>query len=170
MAATARKTKPKLWEKVKHSITEGDKGGNPGQWSARKAQLATQEYKAEGGGYEGGKDPDNHLRQWTKEDWGTKSGAKSKDSNERYLPRKAREHLTDKEYAETTAKKRKDTREGRQFSRQPAQIASKTAKDRTTGSDDLQNRTKVDLMKLAAQRGLPGRSRMNKNDLVKALS
>ena len=53
MAGTARKTKPELWDKVKTKVTKGEKGGKPGQWSARKAQLATQEYKAAGGGYAG---------------------------------------------------------------------------------------------------------------------
>ena len=55
MAKTADKTDPKLWEKVKTDVTKGDKGGKPGQWSARKAQLAVNEYKHEGGGYKGKK-------------------------------------------------------------------------------------------------------------------
>ena len=32
-------------------IKAGDKGGKPGQWSARKAQMLAKEYKAKGGGY-----------------------------------------------------------------------------------------------------------------------
>ena len=75
MAGTAKKTDPKLWDEVKTEVTEGDKGGKPGQWSARKAQLATSEYKSKGGNYEGPKTEDNHLRQWTEEEWGTKSDA-----------------------------------------------------------------------------------------------
>ncbi len=62
MTETAKKTDPKLWEKVKEEVTEGDKGGKPGQWSARKAQMAVQEYKHEGGGYEGKKSEDNQPR------------------------------------------------------------------------------------------------------------
>ncbi len=61
MTETAQKTDPKLWEEVKTDVTKGDKGGRPGQWSARKAQMATQEYKKEGGGYKGAKSSDNHL-------------------------------------------------------------------------------------------------------------
>jgi len=34
---------------------KGPKGGKPGQWSARKAQLLASEYKEAGGGYKGGK-------------------------------------------------------------------------------------------------------------------
>jgi hypothetical protein len=44
MAGTAKKSDPKLWEKVKKDVTRSSKGGKPGQWSARKAQMAVQEY------------------------------------------------------------------------------------------------------------------------------
>ena len=53
MGKTAQKSDPKLWEKVKRQVTAGAKGGRKGQWSARKAQLAVQEYKRRGGGYKG---------------------------------------------------------------------------------------------------------------------
>ena len=39
------RSNPKLWESVKKKVTKGSKGGKPGQWSARKAQLAVAEYK-----------------------------------------------------------------------------------------------------------------------------
>jgi hypothetical protein len=130
MARTAEKTDPKLWEKVKTDVTKGDKGGKPGQWSARKAQMATQEYKKEGGGYKSAKSSDNHLAQWTKQEWGTKSGGESGKTGERYLPRKARERLSDAEYTRTTAKKQVDTANGKQFSAQPEDVATKTAQDR----------------------------------------
>ncbi len=98
MAGTARRTDPELWETVKAEVTAGEKGGHAGQWSARKAQFAVQEYKRRGGGYEGGKKKDNSLKQWTEEDWGTKSGKKSTDTGERYLPKEARESLSKQEY------------------------------------------------------------------------
>jgi hypothetical protein len=116
MAATAKKTDPALWEKVKAEVTAGDGGGDPGEWSARKAQLAVQEYKKRGGGYAGRKDPHNHLVEWGKEEWGTKSGKPSGETHERYLPKAAREALTDEEYKRTTAAKRRDSRKGKQFS------------------------------------------------------
>jgi hypothetical protein len=165
MAKTAEKTDPKLWDKVKSDVTEGDKGGRPGQWSARKAQLATQEYKKEGGSYKGTKSADNHLTQWTKEDWGTKSGSESGKTGERYLPKKAREHLTDAEYKRTTAKKRADAAKGKQFSGQPTDVAAKTAKDRKAD----QYVSKAELLKQAARKGIAGRSKMNKAELEKAL-
>ena len=75
------------------------------------------------------------LDKWTKEDWGTKSGKPStqgrKATGERYLPRKAREALTDKEYARTSAKKRKDSKKGKQFSPQPDDVEEKVAKYRS---------------------------------------
>ena len=43
-------TKPGLRESIKKRIMAGSKGGKPGQWSARKAQLVAQKYKAQGGG------------------------------------------------------------------------------------------------------------------------
>ena len=74
------------------------------------------------------------LKKWTKQDWGTKSGKKStqgkKATGERYLPKAAREALSDKEYAATSKKKREDTKKGEQFSAQPKKIAKKTARVR----------------------------------------
>jgi len=70
------------------------------------------------------------LKDWSKQDWGTKSGKKSSDTGERYLPKKAREALSDSEYAATTAKKRKDKAAGKQHSAQPKKIAEKTARYR----------------------------------------
>ena len=77
----------------------------------------------------------NSLDSWTKEDWGTKSGKNStqgkKASGERYLPKKAREALTDEEYNRSTAKKRAAARKGQQFSKQPKDVANKTSKYRS---------------------------------------
>ncbi len=44
-------TKPTLRKRLFEEIKSGGKGGSPGQWSARKAQMLAQKYKAEGGGY-----------------------------------------------------------------------------------------------------------------------
>jgi hypothetical protein len=171
MSATAKKTNPALWDKVKSSVTRGDKGGRPGQWSARKAQMAVSEYKKRGGGYAGKKTGDNHLVQWTDEDWGTKSGRKSTKTGERYLPRKAREKLSDSEYQRTTRKKRADTAKGRQFSRQPKDVARKVAPARATGRRGrLADLTRAELMERARKRNIPGRSRMRKDELAQALA
>lgn len=75
------------------------------------------------------------LSNWTKEEWGTKSGKNStqgkKATGERYLPKKAREALSDKEYNRSTARKRAAMRKGKQYSKQPKDIAKKTAKHRS---------------------------------------
>lgn len=128
-------TKPGLRESIKDRIMASGKGGKPGQWSARKAQLLAQAYEKAGGGYSGEKTKaQKSLSKWTGEKWGTKSGKPStqgpKATGERYLPKKAREALTKKEYAATSAKKRADTRKGKQFSKQPSKIANKTSKYR----------------------------------------
>lgn len=44
-------TKPTMRKKLFEQIKGGDKGGKPGQWSARKSQLLAAQYKARGGGY-----------------------------------------------------------------------------------------------------------------------
>jgi hypothetical protein len=44
-------TKPSMRKQLFEQIKAGGKGGNPGQWSARKAQMLAQQYKKAGGGY-----------------------------------------------------------------------------------------------------------------------
>ena len=58
------------------------------------------------------------LDNWTKQDWGTKSGKPSAKTGERYLPKKAIAALSDSEYKATSDKKRKDTAAGKQHSPQ----------------------------------------------------
>ena len=76
------------------------------------------------------KEPQKSLKKWTKEKWGTKSGKPSAKTGERYLPKAARDALSAKEYAATTAAKKKGTAAGKQFVKQPKAIAKKTAKFR----------------------------------------
>jgi hypothetical protein len=163
MSETAEKTDVNLWETVKDEVTAGTKGGKKGQWSARKAQMAVAEYKKRGGGYKGDKAPDNSLQEWSEEDWGTASGEKSGDTGERYLPKAAREALSEKDYARTSAKKRADTKRGKQFSSQPDDVADKTRPYR-------EHRSKADLYAEAKKRNISGRSAMSKDELAKALA
>jgi len=76
------------------------------------------------------KKPQQSLKNWTKQDWGTKSGKPSAKTGERYLPKKAINALSSKEYAATTKKKKADTAKGKQHSSQPKKVAKKTAKYR----------------------------------------
>jgi hypothetical protein len=66
-------TKPEMRERIKDRIMSGSKGGKPGQWSARKAQLLAQEYKKKGGGYSGEKtEGQKSLKRWGEQKWMTK--------------------------------------------------------------------------------------------------
>lgn len=124
---SAKRTDEALWERIKKKVTAMDTAGTAsGQWSARKAQMAVRLYKEAGGGYIGTKPSSNSLAKWTKQDWTTKSGKPSSKTGERYLPRKAIQALSDKEYKKTTTAKRKATAKGKQFSKQPKDIADKT--------------------------------------------
>ena len=80
------------------------------------------------------KKPQKSLANWTRQKWRTKSGKPStqgsKATGERYLPEKAIKALSSKEYAATSAAKRKATRAGRQVAKQPKKIARKTARFR----------------------------------------
>ena len=88
------------------------------------------------------KKPQESLKKWGEQDWGTKSGKKSSETGERYLPKKAREALSDSEYAATTAKKRKDKAAGKQHSKQPDKIADKTRKFRMAKGGKADSRLK----------------------------
>ena len=70
------------------------------------------------------------LKKWTAQKWRTKSGKKSSETGERYLPSSAIKSLSASEYARTSAKKRKDTKAGKQHSKQPKSIANKTRRHR----------------------------------------
>ena len=128
----AVKDNPNLWNQIVSKIkSESCYGTKAGQWSARKAQVAVKRYKDAGGTYKYDKDSSNSLHKWTKQDWRTKSGLNSSNTDERYLPAKAIKSLTDEEYIRTSEKKRKDTLKGKQFSKQPKLIAKKVKKYRT---------------------------------------
>ena len=74
------------------------------------------------------------LKAWTKQKWRTKSGKPStqgaKATGERYLPEKAIKALSAKEYAQTSAAKRKGSKQGKQFVKQPKTVAKKVRKYR----------------------------------------
>ena len=72
------------------------------------------------------KKPQRSLKAWTKQKWRTKSGKPSAKTGERYLPEAAIKALTPAEYAATTKAKRKGSKKGKQFVRQPKSISAKT--------------------------------------------
>jgi hypothetical protein len=117
-SADGNYTKPELREKIKREVMAGDKGGHPGQWSARKAQLVAHEYVAEGGGYtQPRSEAQEHLKEWGEERWHTASGepAIEGEVTHRYLPDKAWQELTPEERKATDEKKVRGSRQGKQF-------------------------------------------------------
>jgi hypothetical protein len=124
--ASATKSDPGKWKSIVSRVKAGTKGGDPGEWSARKAQLATQMYKKSGGGYVGPKSSNNSLAKWTDQKWRTSDGTPSKGTK-RYLPDKAWGALSAGEKAATNRAKAAGNRAGKQFVAQPKTIARKTS-------------------------------------------
>lgn len=118
-------TLPNLREKLKDAIKSDNKGGPPGKFSARKSQLLSKRYISES--KKRGKNPFIHskkrsrsqksLSKWSKEKWRT-SSKKSK----RYLPDKVWNKLSAKDKKQTNAAKARDSRRGRQYSRNPLKV------------------------------------------------
>ena len=123
-SAEDKYTDPELRARLKDEVQAGDKGGAPGQWSARKAQLLAHEYEKAGGGYRGGKDEtQQHLSRWTEEDWQTSDGspdARTGDEPEgagaskRYLPKEAWDELSEEEKEATDRAKAEGAAHGEQ--------------------------------------------------------
>jgi hypothetical protein len=65
------------------------------------------------------------LKSWGDQKWTTKSGKKSSETGERYLPKKAIQALSPREYAATTRAKRAGKAAGKQFVPQPAKVKAK---------------------------------------------
>lgn len=113
-ADSANYTKPELREKIKKKVVAGSKGGRPGQWSARKAQLVTNEYKVEGGGFKHARSKaQKSLKSWGDEKWHTSDGKKATrgKTTHRYLPDK----VSPDERKSTDRNKVSASRRGRQF-------------------------------------------------------
>lgn len=124
----AKKKNPELWKRIVARVKASSKGGDPGEWSARKAQLAVNQYKKGGGSYVGPK-KETSLSKWTKQEWTTSDGEPSK-GKKRYLPKKAWDSLSSSEKAATNKAKSQGNKSGKQFVAQPKSIAEKTAKYR----------------------------------------
>lgn len=121
-------TKPELREKIKSRLMASSKGGDTGEWSARKSQLLVKEYEDAGGGYKGSKSSEQKsLSEWTKQKWRTSDGSPS-EGKKRYLPDAAWDKLKPGEKAATSRAKSKGNEQGKQFVSQPEKIAKKTAK------------------------------------------
>ena len=127
----ATKKNPARWKRIVARIKAGTKGGKAGQWSARKAQLATAAYKKSGGTYSGPKKKSNSLSKWSKEKWDYVSEKDRKDKKKpakkkgRYLPKKVRESLSSSEKNKTNAAKKKANASGKQKAKYSKSVAKK---------------------------------------------
>ena len=125
---STKRTKESMWKRIVASVKAGSKGGRPGQWSARKAQLATARYKKAGGGYKGKKSSSNKLSKWSKQKWDYVSkGDKKKPRKKRgrYLPESVRKSLSPSEKSATNRKKRAASAKGKQKAKYSKKVAGK---------------------------------------------
>jgi len=127
--SSAKKSNPAKWKRIVAAVKAGTKGGRAGQWSARKAQIATARYKKSGGGYKGAKKKSNSLSKWSKQKWRTSDGKPSK-GKKRYLPDAAWKALSTAEKRATNRAKAKGNKKGKQFVKQPKRIAKKVRRYR----------------------------------------
>ena len=172
-------TKPDLRREIKEELMESDKGGKPGQWSARKSQMLVQEYEKRGGGYKKDeKDEDaKSLEEWTDQDWQTADGSAYADDGERmkrYLPKDAWDLLSEEEKEKAKEKKREGDAEGKQFVENT--LAAKAARayvdhgDASELSEDqLKRLDKDELESIARDEDVQGRSGMTKDELASAI-
>lgn len=136
MADETPYTDPALRERLKEEIKAGDKGGKPGQWSARKSQLLVHEYEHAGGGYTSDQrtPAQEHLEEWTEQDWRTEDGkpAHRGDAMARYLPAAAWDALTPAQRKAANAKKLSEAAEHQHVGNTPAaKEAAKYAEEAT---------------------------------------
>lgn len=170
-----RYTKPGLRDRLKEEIKASDKGGRPGQWSARKAQLLAHEYKRHGGAYVGGKDRrGKHLEQWTRQEWQTRQGSGRADTGKRmkrYLPRRAWELLSEEERKSTDRRKRAGKEQ--YVANTPAARAARAYVDHGDATrleeEQLQRLSKEELARLARDYDIHGRSHRSKGELARSL-
>lgn len=149
-SSAGKYTKPALRERLKSEVMAGSKGGNPGQWSARKAQILAQRYKSAGGGYKGGKSaPQKSLKKWTGEKWTTSDGKPAirttktgEKVTKRYLPKKAWSKLTPAEKKATDAKKVEGSKKGKQVVKNTKKAASAGRSARKTSTSKKATRSK----------------------------
>ena len=163
-------TKPDLRRKIKDELMESDKGGKPGQWSARKSQLLVQEYEKQGGGYKKDEKDDaaKSLEEWGEQDWQTQDGDKARQDGKtkRYLPKAVWERLSDED--KKVAEQIKQEASGReQYVEWTPAIARAMAE--AGYSEDSNEPTKQELYQQARELDIEGRSKMNREELHEAV-
>ncbi|BAU11317.1 hypothetical protein LEP3755_18100 [Leptolyngbya sp. NIES-3755] len=113
-------TDPDLRRQIKEELLNSDKGGESGQWSARKSQMLVREYEKRGGGYKQSEKDEaaKSLEEWTEADWQTEDSserAREGDVTKRYLPKAVWDKLSDAEKAEAERTKEEASKHGDQY-------------------------------------------------------
>jgi len=149
-----------------------DKGGEPGQWSARKSQLLVQEYEKQGGGYKSDEKDEaaQSLENWSEQEWQTADGdadAREEGKTKRYLPKEVWEQLSEEEKKEAKRTKEKASKEGEQYVEWTPAI--KRAFQQAGYAEDGSPLTKEDLYEQAQELDIDGRSEMSKEELQQAV-
>ena len=167
-------THPDLRRRLKEEIKQSDKGGDPGQWSARTSQLLVQEYEKQGGGYK--KDEKDEaaqsLEEWTEQNWRTVDGDKARQGKmtKRYLPEAVWERLSEAEQEAACATKKQGSEEGDQYVEWTPAITRAMKEegyiDKDADDETLADLTKSELYRKAQDRDISGRSTMEKDELV----
>ncbi|MEM6837313.1 MAG: Rho termination factor N-terminal domain-containing protein [Cyanobacteria bacterium P01_C01_bin.120] len=163
-------TKPELRESLKAEIKQSDKGGKPGQWSARKSQFLVQEYERQGGGYRQDEKDDaaKSLEEWTEQNWQTADGdgqARENGITKRYLPEDVWDRLSEEEKRRAERTKESGSQSGQQYvDWTPAIKRAMAAEGHTPDGDDAAP-TKQELYEQAQKLDIEGRSQMNKAEL-----
>jgi hypothetical protein len=162
-------TKPELRRKLKERIRASDKGGRPGQWSARKSQLLVQAYEKHGGGYRGAENREarKSLEDWQSGEWQTSGGSAEADRGatmKRYLPAEAWARLSPAERAQAERAKRRAEKEGRQRAKWPPAVR------RVMRQLGRESASKAELYERAKELGVEGRSQMSRAELERAIA
>ena len=168
-------TKPDLRRQIKDKLMQSDKGGKPGEWSARKSQLLVQEYKKQGGGYkEDEKDEAaKSLEKWSEQNWQTQNGddrARQDDKTKRYLPKEVWQRLSKEEKQEAEKIKQEASKQGEQYVEwTPAIKRAMTEAGYSETDTAADEPTKQELYEQAQELDIDGRSKMDKVELQEAV-
>lgn len=169
-------TKPDLRRQIKDELMASDKGGDPGEWSARKSQRLVQEYERQGGGYrsdEQNKDATaRSLEAWTAEQWQTRSGeaaARTDGGTKRYLPKKVWAMLTTEEARRAERSKLRESQEGEQYVEWPEAVQKAMVAAGITQGNGVEEPTKDELLTWAKGLQIEGRHAMQKQALLQAI-
>jgi hypothetical protein len=168
-------TKPELRRRLKDEIQQSDKGGKPGQWSARKSQLLVQEYEKQGGGYKQDRKDEaaRSLEEWSDQNWQTRSGegpARGDRITRRYLPEAVWNRLSEAEKREAEESKEAGAKAGEQYvSWTPAIKRAMAEAGYGPDEGDTEEPPQQALYEKAQALEISGRSKMSKAELKQAI-